>query len=100
VVIPVEIFLLLLLLSAGLLWGALRLDGGGAERLGFVLVSIACLTIAISGRFRPPPGVSGYSPFVAVGTWIMLAGVAVAAIGELKAFVHRRRTARRSNGPT
>ncbi len=94
-VIPLELFVLLLLISAGLLWGVLRFDVGCTERVGFVLVSIACLTIGISGRFPPPSGARAYSPFVAMGGWIMLAGVALAVLGEVRTFVRRRQVRHR-----
>jgi hypothetical protein len=89
--IPFEIFLLSLGLSASLLWSALRLRLGSAERLGFALVALSLLTIGISSRFPPSVGATGSSPFVFVGVWMMLGGIATAAVGGLTTVWRHRR---------
>jgi hypothetical protein len=50
--------------------------------------------MAVSGRAPPLPGVLGYSTFVGVGVWMVIAGIALAAIGELATWARERRRRR------
>jgi hypothetical protein len=93
--IPLEIAVLLLVASIAMLRTAVRLEQSGLVRVGFALTAVGSLTMAVSGRAPPLPGVVGYSTFVGVGVWMAIAGIALAAIGELATWArerwHRRR---------
>lgn len=92
--IPLEIAVLLLGASVALLWSAVRLEESGSARVGFALTAVGCLTMAVSGRAPPLPGAVGYSTFVGVGVWMVIAGIALAAIGELATWARERRRRR------
>jgi hypothetical protein len=93
--IPLEIAVLLLGASAAMLWTAVRLEQSGLARVGFALTAVGCLTMAVSGRAPPLPGMVGYSTFVGVGVWMVIAGIALAAIGELATWARERWRRRR-----
>jgi hypothetical protein len=97
--VPLEIAILLLVLSATLVWDALRREESPAKRAAMVLSALGAMMMAIAGRFPLPPGVRGFSPFVTAGALIIVAGFAFSALFTLAGVVRTRRRRRGSAGP-
>ena len=90
--VPLEVAILLLVLSATLVWDALRREGSAPKRAALVVSALGAMMIAISGRFPLPPGTTGFSPFVTAGAVIVVVGFVVAGLVTVGDVVRRRRS--------
>jgi hypothetical protein len=78
--LPLEIAIVLAVLSISLMRDAVRYEESAPRRAAMGLTALGGMVMAIAGRMPPLPGEKGFSPFVTVGG-LMVTGGLIASMG-------------------